>query len=333
MGRGQLYHLLSNPIYIGKLRHHDQIYDGEHTGIIEPAIFDAVQMALRTQAPQRRSRSNNRDLHLLTGLVFDDTGDRLSPTHANNHGKRYRYYVSHRLKTGASDKASGWRVPAGELERLVQKQALDLLRNRSLLAGWLHEHLTSDRIEPGLAAADEMARSLAEGDSSQRRQILHLIFKKVALSPNGIHLVVDRQALVHRLDGNLLSKIDAADDLQPFVIERKIAIKRRGVETRLIIDGPADNEPDSSLVNLVARARYYLDRLCDGSVSSIAELAEELSVHRADISRILPLAFLSPAITDAILTGRQPADLTSRTLARCADVPFLWSSQATALGM
>jgi len=333
MGRGQLYHLLSNPIYIGKLRHHDQVYDGEHAGIIEPAIFDAVQMSLRTQAPQRRSRSNSRDLHLLTGLVFDDTGDRLSPTHANNHGKRYRYYVSHRLKTGTSDKASGWRVPADELERLVLKEAIGLLRNRSLLAGWLHEHLTSDRIELGLAAADEMARSLAEGDSNQRRQILHLIFRKIALSPNGIHLVVDRQALVHRLGSYPSSKIDTRDDPQPFVIEKKIAIKRRGVEMRLIIDGPIDNEPDSSLVNLVARAHYYLDRLCDGSVSSIAELAEELSVHRADISRIVPLAFLSPAITDAILIGRQPADLTSRTLARRADVPFLWSSQATALGM
>lgn len=178
-----------------------------------------------------------------------------------------------------------------------------------------------------------MARSLAEGDSCQRRQILHLIFKKITLSPNSIDLVVDRQALVHRLDSKLPSRVDTRDDPQPFVIERKIAIKRRGVEARLVIDGPADNEPDLSLVNLVARAHYYLDRLCDRSVLSIAELAEELSVHRADISRILPLAFLSPAITDAILTGRQPADLTSRALARRADVPFLWRDQATVLLM
>ena len=229
-------------------------------------------------------------------------GDRLSPTHANNHGKRYRYYVSHRLKTGTLDKASGWRAPAGELERLVLKQALDLLRNRSLLAGWLQEYLSSDRIEPCLAAAGEMARSLAEGDSNRRRQILHLIFKKVTLSSNGIHLVVNTQALIHRVGDSVgsiftddsSSRIDATDDPQPFMIERKIAIKRRGVEARLVIDGPADNEQDSSLVNLVARAHYYLARLCDGSVLSIAEPAEELSVHRADISRILPLAFLSP---------------------------------------
>jgi hypothetical protein len=68
-------------------------------------------------------------------------------------------------------------------------------------------------------------------------------------------------------------------------------------------------------------------------VPSIADLANELRVHRADISRILPLAFLSPAITEAILTGRQPADLTARTLSRLIDVAPAWADQATALGI
>jgi site-specific DNA recombinase len=68
-------------------------------------------------------------------------------------------------------------------------------------------------------------------------------------------------------------------------------------------------------------------------IASIAELAGELVVHRADISRILPPAFLSPAVTDAILAGRQPADLTVRTLSRRVDIPPNWNDQAKALGM
>jgi hypothetical protein len=68
-------------------------------------------------------------------------------------------------------------------------------------------------------------------------------------------------------------------------------------------------------------------------VSSISELATELPVHRADISRILPLAYLSPANTEAIVTGRQPVDLTAKTLSRLVDIPPAWVDQAQALGM
>ncbi len=42
-GRGNLYHLLSNPIYIGKIRHQDNTYDGLHEGIIDQELWDAVQ--------------------------------------------------------------------------------------------------------------------------------------------------------------------------------------------------------------------------------------------------------------------------------------------------
>jgi len=43
--------------------------------------------------------------------------------------------------------------------------------------------------------------------------------------------------------------------------------------------------------------KSQFSRVTEGSVSTIGELAAELSIHRAVISRILPLAFLSPAIT------------------------------------
>jgi hypothetical protein len=36
----------------------------------------------------------NKSDHLLTGLLFDDAGHRMVPTHATKAGVRYRYYVS-----------------------------------------------------------------------------------------------------------------------------------------------------------------------------------------------------------------------------------------------
>ena len=48
-GRGNLYHLLSNPMYIGKIRHRDKVHDGEHQPIIDAPY-------LRAQALWRHRR-------------------------------------------------------------------------------------------------------------------------------------------------------------------------------------------------------------------------------------------------------------------------------------
>jgi site-specific DNA recombinase len=57
-GRGNLYHLLSNPIYVGKIRHRDQLYPGEHQPIVDADLFERAQVMLATQAPARRSPRN-----------------------------------------------------------------------------------------------------------------------------------------------------------------------------------------------------------------------------------------------------------------------------------
>jgi DNA invertase Pin-like site-specific DNA recombinase len=346
MSRGRLYHLLANPVYIGKARHFDQVYDGEHEAIIDPVVFAAVQALLSDKAPNRRSRSNRPDIHLLTGLVYDETGDRLSPTHAYNHGKRYRYYVSKRLRYDPKNREGSWRIAADEFEGIVLQQANDILHNRSMMAGWLQDYaVPAYRIESALSAASKMATTLQEDAVPElRKQILQMIFGKITLSPDRILFEVRKQALIQNLLLSAIGEpvnhlISASEEAEPkgaagetFAIDRPAAIKRRGLETRIVINGAA-REPEASLVDLIARAHLYLARLTDGSVSSIADLSREIGVYRSDISRILPLAFLSPKITDAILSGYQPADLTARNLARLVDVPHLWKDQAKALGM
>lgn len=108
--------------------------------------------------------------------------------------------------------------------------------------------------------------------------------------------------------------------------------KRRGVETRMVIDNHVQvRTPDSNLVDLIAKAHLYLGKPTDGADRSIAEVAKQCGVHRADISRILPLAFLSPTIVEAVLTGGQPIDLSAQRLARSIDLPLAWLEQQTAL--
>ena len=113
--RGRLYHLLSNPIYIGKIQHKGELYEGLHEAIIDEALWSEVKDSLRKNRIDRKTRSNSRNPSLLAGKVFDQRGRRLTPEHANKRGHRYRYYVSD---------SHDIRLPATELESAV-RQALE----------------------------------------------------------------------------------------------------------------------------------------------------------------------------------------------------------------
>ena len=107
MGRGQIHHVLSNPVYAGRIRHKQQVHEGQHEAIIDPDRFDAVQTKLITRSAKPRSKPAAAHVSPLAGKIFDETGDRLTPSYACKGGKRYRYYVSRRLVTGASDDGTG----------------------------------------------------------------------------------------------------------------------------------------------------------------------------------------------------------------------------------
>ena len=112
--------MLQNPIYRGEIVHKDQSYPGEHTAIVAPGLWTVVQRILETNRVDRETGAYAAEPSLLAGLLFDDAGERLKPTHANKKGRRYRYYVSQRLVTGGKSSApNGRRIPAGDLERLV----------------------------------------------------------------------------------------------------------------------------------------------------------------------------------------------------------------------
>lgn len=114
--RGALYHLLRNPIYIGKIPHKEELYDGLHDRIISDTLWDKVQAKLASNAVARKAGRNARSRSPLAGKVFDADGRPLTPTHASKSGKRYRYYVSRR----SGDRSSAnWRISAQELEHAV----------------------------------------------------------------------------------------------------------------------------------------------------------------------------------------------------------------------
>jgi len=78
--REHLYQLLTNPIYVGEIKHKDANYPGQHDAIVDREVFEAVGRLLKTNATARSSNANAKTPMLLNGLIYDETGDRLCPT-------------------------------------------------------------------------------------------------------------------------------------------------------------------------------------------------------------------------------------------------------------
>src|ERR1700678_4216838 len=122
-GRGTLYYLLSNRFYIGEVKYKDEILPGEQPPIMDRELFDAVRQKSLAQWSHRTVVRNKSD-QLLTGLLFDDAGHRMIPTHATKAGVRYRYYASAPVLNGEAKTASAGsvsRVRAADAEDSITK--------------------------------------------------------------------------------------------------------------------------------------------------------------------------------------------------------------------
>ena len=147
-GRGSLFYLLRNRFYIGEVKYKDEILPGEQPAIMDRQLFDAVQQKLTDQWSHRNHAKSKSD-HLLTGLLYDDAGHRMIPTHATKAGIRYRYYVSLPHLKGESKTVSVGsvsRIPATDIEDIIVKS--------------VNEHLVAQHDQPSSSSARADDRSV-----------------------------------------------------------------------------------------------------------------------------------------------------------------------------
>jgi hypothetical protein len=294
-----------------------------------------VQRKLADNGATRTSRTNASHPSLLAGLLFDETGDRLSPTHANNHGKRYRFYISHRLMTQKRRNADGWRLPAAELEQTVlsgltqalrdQEQVLELTQLHDADAGVLDTCITNAR---------KTADDLQEGAITRIRSLLHQVMQRIEVRPGELELQISRPALRSLLPGDKASQApDGTHDIASLALP--FQMRRSGVEARLVLNGASasSSKSDASLVQLVRDAHRWMAALATGQVASIDELAMQEGMPANEISRLLPIAFLAPDIIRTILLGQHPVELNSEKLKRIGKLPACWLEQRRVLGM
>jgi len=327
--RGALYTLLRNPIYIGEIRHKGARYPGQHHPIVERSVWDKTQELLRLHTVRNDGRPTGSMSSPLIGKLFDDQGERLTPSHAVKGNRRYRYYVSSSLIKGTARKpGEGWRVPALEIERNLAAAVARILDERTAIAADVEQAgLGAHDMTSILAAAAEWSTRLRS--EAEVSPALESLVDRAELHQDGIRLSI-------RLPIPTLGKPKASTTTHLSLTRQiPLRVRRRGIEMRLVIGGSSGSPPriDSTILKATARARRWFDDLVSGREASMVEIGQRESVGQRYVSRMIRLAFLAPAIVERIVEGRQPPELTAQFLSTGrGDLPLSWQAQEKLLG-
>ena len=190
--RGPLYVLLSNPIYIGEIRHKGIRHPGLHEPIVERELWEKTQLLLRSQAVRGGSRTKAVASPLM-GRLFDESDQSLTSSHAMKGERRYRYYVSRSLIKGTADSdGRGWRWPAPEVERTVAASACQILSDRTGIARRLS---ASQRLDFQRSSRPQKGGESACNQKVEAGAALSALVDRVDLSETGIRLSLKVQTL------------------------------------------------------------------------------------------------------------------------------------------
>jgi site-specific DNA recombinase len=327
--RGALYALLSNPIYVGEIRHKNLRHPGQHQPIIDRSVWERTQQQLQEHRVRTKSHEESIEKSPLIGRLVDENGEGLTPSHARKGERKYRYYVSRNCPArGAIPARLGWRLPARELEGRVAAVIREMLDDESSVFEDVQKTThDSGRIERVLHAARSWSR-LLQSEVEQTSAIATLV-DRVELKSDGI-----RVSIKLPIAGAEKSRPQLPDQV---TIARwfPMQLKRRGVELRLIVGDHNRSAAivDLSLLKAVARAHRWFDEISTGKARSLAAIATREGISVRYVGRLIRLAFLAPDIVASIVEGRQPTTLTAEALTRRIELPLSWSAQRAALNI
>jgi hypothetical protein len=328
--------MLQNRIYRGEIVHNTQSYLGEHEPIIDQSLWDAVQAQLASNAAQHNDGRKTRPSSLLVGILFDSDGNRMTPSYAVNKGTRYRYYVSRSLITkDRAETSAGLRIPAAEIEHLVSSRVHRWLLDPGSIYKSTSARLADASMQQRLVArAADLGKYWPQWPVARKRAVLAALVDRIEVSLDRIDIRLRPPWLGVLLDVAAASSQGVKDD-EIQTLSVPVCLRRAGREIRMVIDGSdsfAATQPDMRLIKLLLRARRFNATLAEGEGVPFAALAEREGVSRSYFTRLVRLSYLAPDITQAILDGRQPRDLTATKLLEHSRLPLEWHDQRTALG-
>jgi site-specific DNA recombinase len=185
-----------------------------------------------------------------------------------------------------------------------------------------------------IARAGEISKSWTELPGTRQRGLLTALIERIDVGADQIDIHLRPARLGPLLDVAATPLPSASDD-EPQILSLPIGLRRAGREITMLIDGAdpfATAKPDARLVKLLIRARQFNATLRNSDGAPFAAIAKRQGVSPSYFTRLVRLSYLAPDITEAILDGRQPRDLTADKLLAHSRLPLGWHEQRTVLG-
>jgi DNA invertase Pin-like site-specific DNA recombinase len=291
--RGPLAHLLRNRFYIGEVIFKGEVLAGEQPAIVDRSLFEAVQAKLNEQLNNHKT-TRMRSEAVLAGRIFDDRGNRMTPSHVRKRGIKYRYYLSSALLQGQPERAGAVsRIPAAEIEGVVVRSVRDHLNQSAEIedAVLINTHVASIEVQSDQLVI-ELTNARGIGSKRWRNRTLKVPWHKTPLRRR-------REILV------------------PASVPPQDA-------------RPIRSENRALLIASIARGRRWLNDLITDPAANAESIATRDSCSVRKVNMTISLAFLAPDLIKAAIEGRLPHGM---GVVRLADLPAEWSRQHQMLGL
>jgi site-specific DNA recombinase len=325
-GRGALGAFLRNRFYIGEVKYRGEIFSGEQPAILDRPLFDAVQSKLDQQRISH-NKARHQSGALLAGRIFDDAGNRMTPTYAVKNGVRYRYYLSRPLTQGQSDKAAKLnRVPAAEVEKLITEALRTRIGTKSqrdtpiiaTASPTDDQELITTRVLRVDVKQDHLAVKLSQRPDQSEAQDQQV----TASHATAVHQ--QGQSGEHHNTPLLLIPWKKPPSKAPRDIIPPVTPSTRR-DPR-----PIRAETRAKLITAIARGRRWLDELIAGTFINVEQIAAAHDCTTRQVNMTISLAFVAPTLVQAAVDGRLPRGIGVAVLRHASAE---WAKQHAMLGL
>lgn len=329
LDKGSVYGILKNILYVGKIRHKAQIYDGEHAPIIEAEKFERVQTILKEN--QSNGLTATKSPYLLKGLVFDEDGYAMTCAASKKATRRYRYYTSTRAIKKSYKSSKTRPISAYILENAIINIVNCFATNPEFIERAFQENGDRDEItlshEIVFKNSQDFKLIWSDLSLKEQQEFIKALIKSIKIFKKYLEITFHGKRMnQYMITQHRTYPSEGADVTCKIPIELWKKDGRRLIKLKLgaTPGGNSENSPNE-LLSSIALGTHFLKELNKDPSLTFSKLAKIEKIDPSDLAKYIRLTQISPLIIERIFKG----DLSYASGKACFMQPFpnSWQQQ------